>query len=257
MSIIRTIDLNADAGESFGRWTLGDDAALFDHVSTTNVACGYHAGDPVTMRTAVITARDAGVAVGAHPGYPDLLGFGRRALPATHADVVDYILYQVGALHAIAAAEGVTLTHVKPHGALMGRICRTPELAVDVTRQLQALQPGVPLMFAPTAALVAAEEQGLPVIRENAADLDFADDGINIVEVRPEPKDPQLVADRAVEMANGSVTTTSGAVIAMPVESICIHGDRPNAVAVAAAVHAGLHAAGFTVQARHRAATTS
>ena len=246
----RAIDINADAGESFGRWTLGDDAVLFEYVTTTNIACGYHAGDPATMRTAIATARDAGIAVGAHPGYPDLLGFGRRALPATHEDVVDYILYQVGALHAIAATEGVILTHVKPHGALMGRICRTTELAVVVAGQLQTLQPGLPLMFAPTAALIAAEAHGLPVIRENAADLDFDDYGINIVEPRPAAKDPQLVADRAVQMAHGSVTTTSGAVIAMPVESICIHGDRPNAVAVAAAVRARLHAAGFTVAPR-------
>lgn len=257
MTHTRVIDINADAGESFGRWTLGDDAALFAYVSTTNIACGYHAGDPATMRTALVAARDAGIAIGAHPGYPDLLGFGRRALPATHSDVVDYIVYQVGALHAIATTEGITLTHVKPHGALMGRICRTPELAVDVVRQLQAVQPGLPLMFAPTQALRATEAAGLPVIPENAADLDFDDDGINIVEPRPAAKDPRQVADRAVEMANGSVTTASGAVLAMAVRSICVHGDRPNAVDIAAAVRTRLEAAGFTVAAKHRIAAST
>ncbi|WP_280394370.1 5-oxoprolinase subunit PxpA [Nocardia brasiliensis] len=244
----RVIDINADAGESFGRWALGDDARLFEFVTTTNIACGYHAGDPTTMRTAVVQARAAGIAVGAHPGYPDLLGFGRRALPATDSDVVDYIAYQVGALHAIAATEAVALTHVKPHGALMGRICRSPGLAVAVARQLQDIEPGIPLMFAPTAAFDAVRGAGLPAIAENAADLDFDADGINIVEPRPQPKDPELVAARAVELAFGSVTTTSGTSIAMPVESICVHGDRPNAVDIAAAVRRRLAAAGVAVR---------
>ncbi|MET9259421.1 5-oxoprolinase subunit PxpA [Amycolatopsis sp. NPDC004079] len=244
-----TIDLNADAGESFGRWTLGDDDALFQHITTANIACGYHAGDPATMRSSLIRARNAGIAAGAHPGYPDLLGFGRRALPATDSDVVDYILYQVGALAGLAAAEEVPLTHVKPHGALMGRICRSPELAVTVTRELQSVLHGVPLMFAPTEAQRAVVAAGLPVIPENAADLDFDQDGINLVEPIPEAKDPAAVADRALEMARGTVQTVDGTVIPMPVRSVCVHGDRPNAVAVAEAVRRRLEAAGFVVRA--------
>lgn len=247
-----SIDINADAGEGFGRWTLGDDAALFKFVTTTNIACGYHAGDPVTMRVAVTQARDAGVAVGAHPGYPDLLGFGRRALPATDSDVVDYIIYQVGALQAMAASESVALTHVKPHGSLMGRICRSPELAVAIATQLQAVMAGLPLMVAPTAAFDAVRSAGLPAIPENAADLDFDDDGINIVEPRPASKDPDQVSVRAVEMARGRVTTVSGSTIAMPVRSICIHGDRPNAVAIAAAVRQRLERSGFAVHSHAR-----
>ncbi|MGW4338271.1 5-oxoprolinase subunit PxpA [Rhodococcus koreensis] len=246
--ISRTIDINADAGEGFGRWPLGDDVGLFKFVTTTNIACGYHAGDPTTMRVAVAQARDAGIAVGAHPGYPDLLGFGRRALPATDADVVDYIAYQVGALQAVAATEAVELTHVKPHGALMGRICRSPGLAVEVARELQIIKSGIPLMFAPTAAFDAVCGEGLPAIAENAADLDFDGDGINIVEPRPQVKDPAIVAARAVEMANGSVSTVAGRSIAMPVRSICVHGDRPNAVAIAAAVRKRLEDSGFTVR---------
>ncbi|ONI87034.1 lactam utilization protein LamB [Actinosynnema sp. ALI-1.44] len=244
-----TIELNADAGESFGRWTLGDDEALFRYITTANIACGYHAGDPATMRAALIRARTAGVAAGAHPGYPDLLGFGRRALPSTDADVVDYILYQVGALAGIAATEDVTLTHVKPHGALMGRICRSPELATAVARSLQSVLPGVPLMFAPTAAMRAVTAEGLPVIPENAADLEFDQDGVNIVEPVPRAKDPEAVADRALDMARGSVRTVDGAVIPMPVRSVCVHGDRPNAVAIAAAVRRRLESAGFVLSA--------
>ncbi|MEU7144731.1 5-oxoprolinase subunit PxpA [Nocardia sp. NPDC046473] len=244
----RVIDINADAGESFGRWSLGDDARLFEFVTTTNIACGYHAGDPATMRTAVVQARDAGIAVGAHPGYPDLLGFGRRALPDTDSDVIDYIAYQVGALYSIAATEGVELTHVKPHGALMGRICRSPELAVAIAAQLQTIRPGIPLMFAPTAAFAAVRHEGLPAIPENAADLDFDADGINIVEPRPQWKDPETVAARAVELAFGSVRTTAGTTIAMPVESICVHGDRPNAVDIAATVRSRLTEAGVRVR---------
>ncbi|MYW90893.1 5-oxoprolinase subunit PxpA [Amycolatopsis rubida] len=244
-----TIDLNADAGESFGRWTLGDDDALFQHITTANIACGYHAGDPATMRSSLIRARNAGIAAGAHPGYPDLLGFGRRALPATDSDVVDYILYQVGALAGFAAAEEVPLTHVKPHGALMGRICRSPGLAVTVARALQSVLPGAPLMFAPTEALRAVVEAGLPVIPENAADLGFDQDGINIVEPVPQAKAPATVADRALEMARGTVRTVEGTVIPMPVRSVCVHGDRPNAVTVAKAVRRRLEAAGFVVRA--------
>ncbi|MFD9669144.1 5-oxoprolinase subunit PxpA [Rhodococcus sp. NPDC059968] len=244
----QAIDINADAGEGFGRWSLGDDAGLFRFVTTTNIACGYHAGDPTTMRRAVSQARDAGISVGAHPGYPDLLGFGRRALPATDADVIDYITYQVGALQAIASTESVELTHVKPHGALMGRICRAPDLAVAVARELQKIRPGIPLMFAPTAAFDAVCSEGLPSIPENAADLDFDADGINIVEPRPQPKNPEFVAARAIDMANGFVSTTAGPSIAMPVRSICIHGDRPNAVAIAATVRRRLEESGFVVR---------
>ncbi|GAA4533205.1 5-oxoprolinase subunit PxpA [Amycolatopsis samaneae] len=248
-----TIDLNADAGESFGRWTLGDDDALFRYITTANIACGYHAGDPATMRSSLVRAREAGIAAGAHPGYPDLLGFGRRALPASDSDVVDYVLYQVGALAGLAAAEGVPLTHVKPHGALMGRICRSPGLATTIARSLQPLLPGVPLMFAPTEAMRAVTAAGLPVVPENAADLDFDRDGINIVEPVPLAKDPDAVAERALAMARGTVRAVDGTVLPMPVRSVCVHGDRPNAVAIAAAVRQRLESAGFVLSAHKQA----
>ncbi|WP_199431448.1 5-oxoprolinase subunit PxpA [Qaidamihabitans albus] len=242
------IDVNADAGESFGRWPLGDEVSLFAFVSSTNIACGHHAGDPATMRAAVGAARDAGVAVGAHPGYDDKVGFGRRAIAMSIAETVDSVVYQVGALAAIAASEGVRLRHVKPHGALMGAVCRDRELAVALAAGLFSAGFELPLMIAPTAALTAVRTAGHPVIPENAIDLDFDDDGINVIEPRPAAKDPERVAETAVTVARGRAVTVSGRSIAMSVRSVCVHGDRPNAVPIAAAVNRSLTAAGFDVR---------
>ncbi|WP_436701816.1 5-oxoprolinase subunit PxpA [Nocardioides sp. BYT-33-1] len=242
------IDVNADAGESFGRWLLGDEVGLFGFVSSANIACGHHAGDPATMRAAVQAARDAGVAVGAHPGYDDKVGFGRRAIAMSIEETVDSVVYQVGALAAIAASEGVSLRHVKPHGALMGAICRHAELAVGVAAGLGSAGFELPLMMAPTAALTAVRTAGHPVIPENAVDLDFDDDGINIIEPRPAAKDPDRVAETAVTVAGGRAMTVSGRSIEMPVRSVCVHGDRPNAVPIAAAVSRALTAAGFEIR---------
>jgi UPF0271 protein len=243
-----TMDLNADAGESFGRWKLGDDQALFQVVTTVNIACGYHAGDPANMREAIIGARDAGVSAGAHPGYPDLLGFGRRAMPVSDSDTIDYILYQVGALDAIAQSEGVHLTHVKPHGSLMGAICRAPELAVSLVTSLQDIWPGRAFVLSPSPASRALEEAGLLITPENAADQQFDADGLNIVEPRPQWKDPALVADQALRMVHGTVLNVEGREVEMKVRSICVHGDRPNVVEIATAVRKHLEASGVQVR---------
>lgn len=244
----RKIDINADAGESFGRWTLGNDAELFRYVTTVNIACGYHAGDPGTMRQALIEARSAGVSPGAHPGYPDLLGFGRRAIPVSIPDTIDYVIYQVGALQAIAATEGMALTHVKPHGSLYAAVSQSPELAVRISEALQSLRPGLPMLLAPGAASDAVRSHNLNLIEENAADLDFDDEGRNVIEARPMPKDPELVADQAVRMALGTVRTVSGREIPMTVQSICIHGDRVNAPQIARVVRKRLETAGIMVE---------
>jgi UPF0271 protein len=246
--MMKTFDINADAGESFGRWKLGDDAELFKYVTTVNVACGFHAGDPSTMRETICRARESGLAVGAHPGFPDLLGFGRRALPVTQADAVDYILYQVGALQGIAASENVRLSHVKPHGSLYAEVARNADLAVEVSTQLQRLQPGLPMLISPAASALALREAGLPVIHENAVDLDFDDQGQNIIERTPAQKDPDAVAAQALLMANGQVRTVSGALIPMPVQSVCIHGDRPNAVEIARVVRQALEKSSIIVR---------
>jgi UPF0271 protein len=241
-------DINADAGESFGRWVLGSDADLLPLVSTVNIACGFHAGDPANMRKAVILARDAGLAVGAHPGYPDLLGFGRRRFAVSEDDVIDYILYQTGALAAIAATEGVRLTHMKPHGALYGQIAGSPELALRVARALQDAQPGLSLMTSAGEAGRTVRAAGFPVVLDAPADLEFDDDGINIIEPVPAAKDPDAVADRAQGLIEGYVITVSGKRVPLQPESICVHGDRPNAPAVARAVRDRLEKLGIEVR---------
>ena len=231
-----TIDVNADIAESFGRWSLGEDAELVGLVTTVNVACGWHAGDPSTMHRAVEMAAKAGVNVGAHPGFPDLLGFGRRPIVIDDGDAVDYVLYQVGALMGIASRFGVTLSHVKPHGAFYGSIVANPGRAVAIGRALQTLQAGMPMLLAPGPGLDAMRADGLPVVADNAADLEFDEDGRNVIEARPQVRDPELVAQQALRMARGSVLTVSGREIPMPVQTVCVHGDRPNVIAVATAV---------------------
>ena len=244
----QVVDINADAGESFGRWRLGADEELIPLVTSVNIACGFHAGDPVTMRRSVILARECGVSVGAHPGYPDLLGFGRRRFAVSDADVVDYVVYQTGALAAVAATEGVALTHVKPHGALYGQVSDSAELAGRLARELQSVQDGLALMIFPGAGAAAVAEAGLPVVRDAAADLEFGDDGKNIIEPVPAAKDPEMVAQRAVGLARGHVVTVSGSTIPLDPQTLCVHGDRPNAPQIAKIVRARLAEAGITVR---------
>ena len=245
------VDINADAGESFGRWILGSDAELLQLVTTVNIACGFHAGDPAHMRTSVVLARDAGVAVGAHPGYPDLLGFGRRRFAVSEDDAVDYILYQTGALQAIAATEGVRLTHVKPHGSLYGQVAGSPELALRLARSLQGVQDGLALVTAPGAAADAVRAAGLVVVTDAPADLEYDDDGVNIIESVPAAKDPELVADRAMTLIEGYVVTVSGKRVPLAPQSICVHGDRPNAPEVARAVRRRVESAGHVIRSVH------
>lgn len=245
---MQTIDINADAGESFGRWQLGSDAELLPLVTSVNVACGFHAGDPANMRRSVVLARELGISVGAHPGYPDLLGFGRRRLAVSAEDVIDYIMYQTGALIAVAAAEGVRLTHVKPHGALYGQMADSSDLALRVSQAMQRVQEGLSLMVAPGPGASAVREAGLPVVLDAAADLEYDDDGKNIIEPVPAAKDPDTVADRALGLARGHVVTVSGRTLPVVVETVCVHGDRPNAVDVATAVRRRLEASGFEVR---------
>jgi 5-oxoprolinase (ATP-hydrolysing) subunit A len=246
--LAQEMDLNADAGESFGRWVLGADAELLPLVTTVNIACGFHAGDPATMRTSLVLAREAGISVGAHPGYPDLLGFGRRRMPVSVGDAIDYIVYQTGALYGLAATEGVRLTHVKPHGSLYGQVSESAELAVAVARQLQSIQPGLALLVSPGEGASAVRAAGLPVVLDAATDLEYDDTGTNIIEPLPAAKDPQLVADRALGLAEGHVTTVSGRTVPLRVQSLCVHGDRPNAPAIARAVRQRLEEEGVRVR---------
>jgi len=242
-----TVDLNADAGESFGRWILGNDSELLPLVNTVNIACGFHAGDPATMRSSVLLCKKYSLNAGAHPGYPDLLGFGRRVMQFADDDIIDYVLYQVGALNAIARAEGVLLTHVKPHGALYGHIARSPELASRLVEQLIRIEPSLKFLISPGPSGYRLRNDGFPVVFDAPADLDYNEDGSHRIEPIPHAKDPAQVGARAVELALGRVTSISGGVIDMPAESICVHGDRPNAVEIAKAVRSQLQQAGVEI----------
>ena len=248
------MDLNADLGESFGRWTLGDDERLVHHITSANVACGFHAGDFRVMESTVALCRHAGVAIGAQPGYHDLIGFGRRPMPYEPDEVESMVRYQVGALEAFCRAAGVELRHVKPHGALYNQAAADPALARAVARATARFS-GDLLLFGlassePMAA--AASEAGLRFVPEAFADRRYRSDGS--LQSRAEPgsllTDPDEAAAQAVAIAAGQpIATADGPAIALTAETICCHGDTPGAVDIAAAVHRGLAAAGLTVEA--------
>lgn len=248
------IDLNADMGEGFGPWRMGDDAALLEIVTTANVACGFHAGDPAIMRRTAELARDAGVAVGAHPGFADLAGFGRRAISGVTArEMENLIAYQTGAFAAICAMAGHPMTHVKTHGAL-GNICaEDDDLALAVARGIRAVDPGLGFIVMPGMATErAAARLGLTAIREVYADRAYAD-SFNLAP-RSAPgaviHDPEAALATVLDMLeHGRITSTGGRVLQVQIDSVCLHGDTPAAVGMARHLRAGLEAAGHVVAA--------
>lgn len=246
------IDLNVDCGESFGPWKLGLDEAVLPLVTSANVACGFHAGDPTTMRATVARAKAHGVAVGAHPGYPDLLGFGRRAMDASPAEVRDYVTYQVGALQAVARAQGVALQHVKPHGALYNRAVVDRALALAICEAVADCAPEAYLLAPEGSAMAdAARATGLRLAREGFADRGYEPDGRLVDRRRPGAvlDDPEVVARRAVRIAReGRVDARDGTDLALPCDSLCVHGDNPAAVALVRALRTALEAAGIGVR---------
>lgn len=247
------IDLNCDMGESFGAYSIGADAAVMPSITSANVACGYHGGDPAVMRRTVRLAREAGVAVGAHPGLPDLAGFGRREMRVSPADVEDMVLYQVGALAAIAASEGMRLQHVKAHGALYNMAAKDAALADAIARGTRAFDPSLILFGLPGSELLRAGRQaGLPVASEGFADRAYEPDGSLTPRTRPGSviHEPDVVVRRAVRMAvDGLVTATDGTDIRLEVHTICTHGDTPGSDALTRLLRAGLERAGVTVRA--------
>ena len=247
------MDLNADLGESFGRWTLGNDADLMKSVTSANVACGFHAGDPGVMRETVRMARAAGVAVGAHPGFPDLAGFGRRNMSASPREVEDFVLYQVSALAGIAAAEGVRLQHVKAHGALYNMAVRDRALADAIARAVASFDRSLLLFALPGSELLnAGEATGLQVVAEGFADRAYEPDGSLTPRNRPGAviHDANDVVRRAVRMArDGVVTATDGRDIAMRVRTICTHGDTPDSHELTRRLREGLERSGISVRA--------
>ena len=247
------MDLNSDLGEGYGRWTLGDDAALLEIVTSANVACGFHAGDPATIDRTVRTAVERGVAVGAQVSYPDLVGFGRREIDVPPGDLTADVLYQLGALEAFARAAGSRVRYVKPHGALYNRIARDPVQAAAVVEAIRRYDPALPLLTLPgSAAMRAAEEAGIPAVAEGFADRAYTAEGRLVSRREPGAvlHDPRQVATRAVVMATeGRVETVDGGQVAVQVRSLCVHGDTPGAVELAKAVRAALDEAGLPLEA--------
>lgn len=245
------IDLNSDLGESFGAWPMGDDAALMASISSANIACGFHAGDPGTMRATIRLAQSHRVAIGAHPGFPDLAGFGRREIKASPQEVEDLVLYQVAALAGMAAAQGMRLQHVKAHGALYNMACRDRSLADAIARAVAACDRSLILFGLPGSELLRAGEQaGLRVAAEVFADRAYEPDGSLASRLKPGSviHDAAAVVARAVQMVRDrQVVATDGTVIALSADTICLHGDTPGAADLARAVRAGLEAAGITI----------
>ncbi|MCT9623994.1 LamB/YcsF family protein [Pseudarthrobacter equi] len=246
-----SIDLNSDVGESFGRWTLGDDAAMFSSVSSANVACGFHAGDPSVIRRTCRTASEAGVVIGAHVGYRDLAGFGRRFLDISPSELADDVVYQIGALQALAAAEGTTVRYVKPHGGLYNAIVSHTAQARAVVDAVKSVDPGLPIMGLPgSEVLRLAEEAGLRAVTEAFADRAYNPDGTLVSRAQQGAvlHDPAEVAEHVLGMATEqSVRTTDGSILKIRAESICVHGDSPGAVAMATAVKSALADAGISI----------
>jgi UPF0271 protein len=239
------VDLNADMGESYGRWTLGDDAALMPHLTSANIACGFHGGDPHVMRQTVALALEHGVGVGAHVAFPDLIGFGRRRLSASPEEIQDYVVYQAGAIRAFVEAAGGSLQHVKPHGALYTTIVDSPEHAQAVAEAVASLGPDVILLM-PVDVAPAAAAAGVPFVPEGYVDLDYDTAGKLVLERVKQLRDPKEMGERALRLvAEGKVRTIDGGELELPAESICVHGDAPNAPAIAQAIRQALEGAGI------------
>lgn len=248
---LRKINLNADLGESFGAWSMGDDAALLDIVGSANVACGFHAGDPLVMRTTLRLARERGVSVGAHPAYPDLQGFGRRRLAMSAEELEAALLYQLAALDGMARAEGLRMAHVKPHGALNNAACEDPVLAATIARAVKAYSPEL-ILLAPACSclLTAGRDAGLSTVAEVFADRAYLDDGRLVPRSRPDA----MIHGAAAALAHvlrmleeGAIVSVNGKRLPTAIGSICVHGDGPEAVATAAHLRRELAVRGYTL----------
>jgi len=245
------VDLNSDAGESYGVWKLGDDAAMLRVVSSANVACGFHGGDPATLRATCVAAASHGVAIGAQVSYPDLAGFGRRFMDITASDLRDAVLYQLGALDAFAQVAGSEVDYVKPHGALYHATIDNPAQAEAVVAAAAEYDPSLAILGQPDSELlVAAERAGLEAVSEGYIDRAYRPDGrlVPRSEVGAVITDVDSAVAQAVRIAvDGEVVATDGEVISLHARSLCVHGDTPGAVDIATAVRQALEAAGVGV----------
>jgi UPF0271 protein len=247
-----SIDLNCDMGESFGPWPMGNDAALMQHITSANIACGFHAGDPIIMQKTVRLALEHGVAIGAHPGYPDLQGFGRRNMQLSPDEVYAAVLYQIGALQAIARAEGAPLHHVKPHGALYNAAAKDRALADAIARAVRAAGADLLLYGLSGSALIAAgEAAGLHTCSEVFADRTYQSDGSLTPRTQPGAliEDTGKAVEQALEMVRRQrVKSLDGQWVPLQADTICLHGDGPHAVEFAQALFAVFKREGIEVK---------
>ncbi len=252
----RTIDINCDCGESFGNWPMGADDAIIPLITTANVACGFHGGDPMVMQRTVALAHQNGVAVGAHPGLPDLVGFGRRRMDISPSEAYAMVVYQVGALKAFLEAKGMALHHVKPHGALYVMLHDQEYVAAAVAEAIRDTCPA-PLLYWPAPVEMhalprAARKLGIDVVGEVYFDLAYSDEAHLIVERKKTPKDLADVARRLRRyLAEGVVEAQSGKAIPLSAETICVHGDGPNSVDIARTIRTVLEEEGVAAEAWH------
>jgi 5-oxoprolinase (ATP-hydrolysing) subunit A len=239
--MIKSIDINCDMGESFGNWNMGNDFAMMGQITTANVACGFHAGDPLTMLNTIEKAKKYNVLVGSHPGLPDLMGFGRRAMNISADDAYAYTIYQTGALQAALKVHGMTLHHVKPHGAFYSILKTDEVLAAAVADAISQLSDK-PMLYwpAPTDAAMpaAARKKGIRVVGEIYPDLHYAPDGALIIQREKHETDITFATDQVERyIETNQVQAIDGSLITLDAESICIHGDGPNAVEVSLAIN--------------------
>jgi UPF0271 protein len=244
-----TVDLNCDMGESFGTYHIGHDEEILNYVSSANIACGFHAGDPAVMKKTVRLALQKGVALGAHPGLPDLQGFGRREMMVTPEEAYDLVLYQLGALWAFAKSEGASLKHVKPHGALYNMAARQATLAEAIARAVYAVDPNLLLYgLAGSELIEAGKKQGLTTIQEVFADRSYQADGTLTPRSQPNAllTDPDMAVQQVVRMVReGQVSSLQGTSVALTANTVCIHGDGPYALQFARHIHTTLRQKGW------------
>jgi len=249
---LTTIDINCDMGESFGAYKIGEDEKIISYITSANIACGFHAGDPLVMAKTVQLARDHGVGVGAHPGFPDLLGYGRRMMETCPGEIKQYVLYQVGALAAFCRAHRVALQHIKPHGALYNLAARNERTASEIIQAVQAYDPELILVVLSGSRLAEmAESAGLQVAREVFPDRAYLDDGGLAPRSLPGAviHDEGQVRQRVVRLlATGTMTSIDGREVPLRADTLCIHGDTPGAWKLAATLRAALEEAGIAVR---------
>ena len=252
-TLTRKIDLNCDMGESYGAWKMGADAEVMPHISSANIAAGFHAGDPATIRKTVRIALDHGVAVGAHPSLPDLMGFGRRAMRITPQELYDLVVYQAGAVEGFARAAGARLHHVKCHGALYNMAANDEPLSDAMARAVKDLGGGVILYgLASSIMMACAKKHGVPAVGEGFADRGYMDDGTLAPRGQPGAmieEEAKSVAQALAMVEQGAVTSLSGKRVAVEVGTLCLHGDQPGAVAFARALRREFAARGIEVRA--------